>query len=190
MASIDRNALHEHPFAMLSGMSALREKCPLLGVKCTCRFALHMSAFDPKRTWRLHCEMPLLTKAHELASLSRRPRFPSAHKIHRDREDDRRTPLTCNVEQRGQIAELHRLGNGCQDPGSIEQFLRRLLLALCIDYLGTPSTLGFGLARNRAHHVLVEVDALDLNSGNLDAPGLGLLIEHILDVGVELVTLS
>ena len=25
-------------------------KCPLLGVKRTCRFALHMSAFDPKRT--------------------------------------------------------------------------------------------------------------------------------------------
>ena len=26
--------------------------CPLLGVKRTCLFALHMSAFDPKRTWR------------------------------------------------------------------------------------------------------------------------------------------
>src|SRR5262249_17640062 len=25
-------------------------ECPLLGVKRTCRFALHMSAFDPKRT--------------------------------------------------------------------------------------------------------------------------------------------
>src|SRR5215510_12048591 len=25
-------------------------KCPLLGEKRTCRFALHMSAFDPKRT--------------------------------------------------------------------------------------------------------------------------------------------
>ena len=27
-----------------------RVKCPLLGVKRTCRFALHMSAYDPKRT--------------------------------------------------------------------------------------------------------------------------------------------
>src|SRR5215470_6331397 len=35
-------------------------RCPLsrslLGVKRTCLFALHMSAFDPKRTWRLHCK--------------------------------------------------------------------------------------------------------------------------------------
>ena len=35
--------------------------CPLLGVKQTSRFALHMSAFDPKRTWRrvrhpFHCD--------------------------------------------------------------------------------------------------------------------------------------
>src|SRR5262245_54554226 len=28
--------------------------CPLSGVKRTCRFALQMSAFDPKRTWRGH----------------------------------------------------------------------------------------------------------------------------------------
>src|SRR5262245_63086409 len=27
-----------------------RRTCPLLGVKRTCRFALHMSGFDPKRT--------------------------------------------------------------------------------------------------------------------------------------------
>ena len=29
--------------------SELHCTCPLLGVKRTCRFALHMSAFDPKR---------------------------------------------------------------------------------------------------------------------------------------------
>jgi hypothetical protein len=27
-----------------------RKECPLLGVKRTCRFALHESAIDPKRT--------------------------------------------------------------------------------------------------------------------------------------------
>ena len=32
------------------GTKRLRCKCPLLGVERTCRFALHMSAFDPKRT--------------------------------------------------------------------------------------------------------------------------------------------
>ena len=31
----------------------VRCTCLLLGVKRTCRFALRMSAFDPKRTWNL-----------------------------------------------------------------------------------------------------------------------------------------
>ena len=31
-------------------MAELHCKCPLSGAKRTCRFALHMSAFDPKRT--------------------------------------------------------------------------------------------------------------------------------------------
>jgi hypothetical protein len=35
----------------------------LLGVKQTWPIALHMSAFDPKRTWRLHCEYLLLTQS-------------------------------------------------------------------------------------------------------------------------------
>ena len=33
--------------------------CPLLGVKRTCLFALHMSANDPKRTWGLTRSMQL-----------------------------------------------------------------------------------------------------------------------------------
>ena len=33
-----------------SGHSKIIAGCPLSGVKRTCRFALHMSAFDPKRT--------------------------------------------------------------------------------------------------------------------------------------------
>src|SRR5262249_38508442 len=34
----------------LSGHARVHCKCPLLGVKRTCLFALHMSAYDPKRT--------------------------------------------------------------------------------------------------------------------------------------------
>src|SRR5262245_42122434 len=33
------------------GEAAIRTICPLSGVKRQCPFALHMSAFDPKRTW-------------------------------------------------------------------------------------------------------------------------------------------
>ena len=40
------------PLLALSGHSNDTSECPLLGVKQTSRFALHMSAFDPKRTSR------------------------------------------------------------------------------------------------------------------------------------------
>ncbi len=50
--------------------------------------------------------------------------------------------------------------------------------------------LGLGLARDGAHHALVEIDALDLDVGDLDAPAFGLLVEHVLDVGIELVALG
>ncbi len=38
------------PLLAQSGHPYLQRTCPLSGVKRTCRFALHMSAFDPKRT--------------------------------------------------------------------------------------------------------------------------------------------
>ena len=38
------------PLLAQSGHGLVRCKCPLLGVKRTWRFALQMSAFDPKRT--------------------------------------------------------------------------------------------------------------------------------------------
>ena len=39
------------PLLALSGHPSLQRTCPLSGVKRTWRFALHMSAFDPKRTF-------------------------------------------------------------------------------------------------------------------------------------------
>ncbi|MGY3073732.1 hypothetical protein ACVWZZ_000103 [Bradyrhizobium sp. LM6.10] len=38
---------------------------------------------------------------------------------------------------------------------------------------------------NRAHHGFVEIDVLDLDSGDLDAPDVGLLVQYLLDVGVQ-----
>ena len=36
-----------------SGQAPSSDQCPLSGVKRTCLFALHMSAYDPKRTLAL-----------------------------------------------------------------------------------------------------------------------------------------
>jgi hypothetical protein len=47
----------------------------LLGVKRTLLFATHMSAFDPKRTCRLHCENVRLPKADIEWENSNRRRF-------------------------------------------------------------------------------------------------------------------
>ena len=43
------------PLLAHSGHLCLQRTCPLLGVKRTCLFASHMSAFDPKRTLAVHC---------------------------------------------------------------------------------------------------------------------------------------
>ena len=59
-----------------------------------------------------------------------------------------------------------------------------------MDDLRAAGALGFGLLRHGADHALVEIDVLDLHVGDLDAPGLGGLIENDLDVGVELVALG
>ena len=68
--------------------------------------------------------------------------------------------------------------------------MRRLLLAVGMDDLGAPLALGLGLARDRPDHAFVEVDVLDLDIGNLDAPRVGLRVEHLLDVGVQPVALG
>src|SRR5579863_2495268 len=110
--------------------------------------------------------------------------------LDREREHDGRAALAGDVEQRAEIAQLHRLRHLGEDAGGLDQLLRRLLLALGIDDLGAPLAFGLGLAGDGADHALVEVDALDLDVGDLDAPGFGLLVEHVLDASIELVALG
>jgi hypothetical protein len=45
-----KKCLPECPLLALSGHAELHCTCPLSGAKRTCRFALQMSAYDPKRT--------------------------------------------------------------------------------------------------------------------------------------------
>ena len=48
------------PLLALSGHAELHCTCPLLGVKRTCRFALQMSAYDPKRTCHRATEIGIM----------------------------------------------------------------------------------------------------------------------------------
>src|SRR6266478_3444503 len=117
-------------------------------------------------------------------------RCPSLHHLDRERKHDGRAALTRDIEQGREITQLHRLRHRRQDLGGVEQLLRRLLLSLRIDDLGAADAFGLGLAGDRSDHALVEIDALDLHGRHLDTPPLGLLVEHVLDVGIELVALG
>ena len=59
-----------------------------------------------------------------------------------------------------------------------------------MDHLGAPLTLGFGLARNGADHLLGQVDVLDLDRLHFDSPGLRLLVERSLNTRVQLLPLT
>src|SRR5216117_3591533 len=65
---------------------------------------------------------------------------------------------------------------------------RRLELAVRVDDLGPPLALGLRLLRHRALHVLRQIDLLDLHGRDLDAPGLGVLVDDPLELLVDLVT--
>src|SRR5499427_3022765 len=117
-------------------------------------------------------------------------RCPSLHHLDGERKHDGRAALARDIEQSREITQLHRLRHRGEDLGGVEQLLCRLLLSLRVDDLGAAGAFGLGLAGDRPDHALVEIDALDLHGRHLDTPPLGLLVEHILDIGVELVALG
>src|SRR5579884_3653253 len=112
------------------------------------------------------------------------------HEIERHRKDDGRGLVAGDVLQRGEIAQLHRLGLSRQHFAGLHELLGRLLLGFRADDAGTAVAFGLGLPGDGADHALVDVDVLDLDIGDLDAPGVGLRVEDLLDVVVELVALG
>src|SRR3546814_9967067 len=91
---------------------------------------------------------------------------------------------------RAEIAKLHRFGFLAEDFGGVYKLLRGLLLTFRVYDLGAPLALSFRLARYGADHRFGDVDILDRDIGDLDPPGVGLGVEDLLDVGVELVALG
>src|SRR6266540_3206558 len=108
----------------------------------------------------------------------------------RQREHDRRRLVAGDRRQRLQVAKLHRLRCPREHQRRLQQLLGGLQLALGMDYLGATFALGLGLARDRTYHRLVDVDVLYFDGGDLDAPRVGLRVEDLLDVGVQLLTLG
>ena len=74
--------------------------------------------------------------------------------------------------------------------GGLQQLGRSLQLALGMDHFGTALALGFGLLGDGPNHVFVEVNVFDLDIGHLDAPGVGLHVQHLLQILVDLLALG
>ena len=74
--------------------------------------------------------------------------------------------------------------------GGLHEFFRGLQFAFGVDHLGPALPLGFGLLGDGADHRFVEVDVLDLDIGHLDAPGIGLRVQYLLDVDVQALALG
>ena len=60
-----------------------------------------------------------------------------------------------------------------------------LLLTLCIDDLGPPCSLGFGLLCDRTNHAFIKVNVFDFDIGDLDTPVVRSLVKNSLDVLVQ-----
>src|SRR5262249_56025836 len=117
-------------------------------------------------------------------------RGPGLHQVDRERKHDRRAALASNIEQCREITQLHRLWHRRQYLRGVDQLVRRLVLCFGVYDLGAARAFGLRLTRDRSYHALVEIDALDLDGGHLDAPCLGLFIEHVLDIRIEFVALG
>jgi hypothetical protein len=87
--------------------------------------------------------------------------------------------------QSRKIAELHRLWFSREQSARLHELLGRLLLAFGVDHLRPPQSFRLRLLGDGTHHVLVEVDMLDFHIRYLDPPRIRLLVEDLLNVGVE-----
>ena len=105
--------------------------------------------------------------------------------VQRQREDDRGALVGPDLEQRLQVAQLQRGRLAAEDRRGVGELLRRLELALGVDDLRAPLALGLGLAGHRPLHRLGDLDVLDLDDRDLDAPRLGLLVDDLLQLLVE-----
>ena len=92
--------------------------------------------------------------------------------------------------ERLQVAKLERDGTLAHDLRGLREPLRGLEFAFGRDHLGAALALGLGLRRDRALHILREIDIFQLDERDLHAPRLGLRIDDFLDARVELVALA
>src|SRR5258705_266557 len=109
--------------------------------------------------------------------------------VDRHREDGGAGFLGADLDQGLQIAKLQRRRVSGDHVRRHAQLLGRLVFAFRRDHLRAPLALRLGLAGHRALHLGRQVDGLDLDRRDLDAPGLGVQVENLLELLVDLLAL-
>ena len=94
--------------------------------------------------------------------------------------------ISVSVPRNLQLEGLGVLGD---DLGGLGELAGGLELAVGVDDLGPPLPLGLGLLGDGPDHVLGQVHLLHLHELDLDAPGVGVLFDDLLESGVQLVAL-
>src|SRR5467141_360768 len=126
-----------------------------------------------------------LLPGHALRELDQR-----GQQVDRYREDGGAGFFGADLDQRLQIAQLQRGGMCVDHVRRHPQLLRRLVLALRRDHLRAPLALGLRLPGHRALHLGRQIDGLHLHRRHLDSPGLGVQVEHLLKLLVDLLSLG
>src|SRR5208283_1924537 len=101
--------------------------------------------------------------------------------IDRQRKDDGGIVIARDLLERLQVAKLERDGTLVHDLRGLREPLRSLEFAFGRNHLGAALALGLGLRRDRALHILREIDIFQLDERDLHAPRLGLRIDDFLD---------
>ena len=110
-------------------------------------------------------------------------------KIERQREHDGAVLFGGNLGQRLQITQLQRCRLTADDRGCIRQLLTGDELAFRVNDFRSFLTLGFCLTRHSTLHGLWQLEIAHLDARHLHAPCAGLGVDHLLELGVDLVSL-
>src|SRR5829696_4917484 len=109
--------------------------------------------------------------------------------VYGDGQDDGGVLLARDLAHRLKEPELQRL-RALQTIRGLPEALGGLVLALGRYDLGPPLPLALGLARHRPLHLLRDLHVLDLHHADLDAPGVGLLVDDPLELLVYLLAVD
>src|SRR5208337_2438719 len=114
---------------------------------------------------------------------------PLINNIYRKWENNRCVLFDTYLGKGLEVAQLDGRGLRLENLGGIGQLLRGFELALCVNDLGAALTFGFGLFGNGTLHRLGNVHLFHFDLADLDAPGLGVLVQDDLQFGVDFVAL-